>query len=150
MTSSNAGVLKLFKHVAQLPTKLQSVRSLGPFVVRMHRYIRGSAHDNAQIKSFSILNFVFMTRAAYLPQHAFRQCRINNSSKCSNYYWPRAFGDTAVLCVKFVFLYMREWILEFRCQRQTQKGNPIFYICCTDTLFAESKLNFSFRLRVCF
>jgi len=27
-------------------------------------------------------------------------CRINNSSKCSNCYGPRAFGDPAALCVK--------------------------------------------------
>jgi len=26
------------------------------------------------------------------------QCRINNSSKCSNCYGPRAFGGPAVFC----------------------------------------------------
>jgi len=35
------------------------------------------------------------------------QYRINNSSKCSNCYGPRAFGDPTVLCVKFVLYYMQ-------------------------------------------
>jgi len=39
------------------------------------------------------------------PSVKFIQCRINNSSNCSNCYGPRAFGSTALFCVKFVFYY---------------------------------------------
>ena len=42
------------------------------------------------------------------PLHvAPRQCRINNSSKCSNCYGPRAFGGSAVLCAEAVFYHAR-------------------------------------------
>jgi len=33
------------------------------------------------------------------------QCRINNSSKCSNCFRPRAFGGPAVFCDKLYLLY---------------------------------------------
>jgi len=33
------------------------------------------------------------------------QCRINNSSKCSNCYGPRAFGGPAVFCNKTCLLH---------------------------------------------
>jgi len=36
------------------------------------------------------------------PSRPPTQCRINNDSKCSNCYGPRAFGGPAVLRVKFV------------------------------------------------
>jgi len=32
------------------------------------------------------------------------QCRINNSSRCSNCYWPRALEGPAVFCIKFYLL----------------------------------------------
>jgi len=34
------------------------------------------------------------------------QCRINNSSKCSNCYGPRVFGGPAVFCNKSYLLYI--------------------------------------------
>ena len=71
------------------------------------------------------------------------QCQINNSSKCSNCYWPHAFGGLVVLRVKFVLYNMEGWVLELRCPRQTHLSFPVFYTCRTKTLFAESKLNFS-------
>jgi len=33
------------------------------------------------------------------------QCRINNSSKCSNCYGPRVFGGPAVFCNKTYLLH---------------------------------------------
>jgi len=69
------------------------------------------------------------------------QSRINNSSKCSNCYGPRAFGDPAVRCVKFFLLYVG-WILEFGFPRQTLRKGPTFYTRYTKALFTESKFNF--------
>ena len=56
------------------------------------------------------------------------QCRINNSSKCSNCYGLRTFGDPALICVKFVLLYMQGRILEFRCPRQTLRKGAIYIL----------------------
>jgi len=39
------------------------------------------------------------------PVFGLRQCRINNSSKCSNCYGPRAFGGPAVFCNKSCLLH---------------------------------------------
>jgi len=33
------------------------------------------------------------------------QCRMNNSSKCNNFYRPRAFGGPAVFCNKSYLLH---------------------------------------------
>jgi len=50
----------------------------------------------------------------------------------------------AILCVKFVLYYMQEWILELMPEAKCQKLGHIFCICCTEILFAGSKLNFRF------
>ena len=44
--------------------------------------------------------------ATYRPQFVscLRQCRINNSSKCSNCCIPRAFGGPAVLVLNLFFI----------------------------------------------
>jgi len=62
------------------------------------------------------------------PIHSWNQRRTNNSSKCSNCYGPHAFGDPAVLCVKFVLYYVQEWILEFRYLKQTLRKGTLSFI----------------------
>jgi len=78
------------------------------------------------------------------------QYRIDNSSKCSNSFGPRAFWGLAILYIEFVLNCMQGWILEFRCPMQTLKKGPIFSTCYTKTSFAESKFNLSFCLGICF
>jgi len=63
------------------------------------------------------------------------QCRINDNGKCSDRCGPR--GPCVIL---------NRWILEFRCQRQTL---PMYFTHGKQTLFAETKLNFSFCLGSC-
>jgi len=46
---------------------------------------------------------------------------------------------------------MQEWMPEFRFPKQTiRNGALYFYVCYSETLFAETKLNFSFCLAFCF
>ena len=85
---------------------------------------------------------------------------VNSSSKCSTSYGPRAFGGPAVLCVKPFHYFMqgvdiRFWVpntnfREVGYPMQTFGKWTLLYTCCTKSLFAESKLNFSFCLEICF
>ena len=59
------------------------------------------------------------------------QCRINNSSKCSNCYQPRAFGGPAVLCLKFVLYCMQRRILEFRQTFGKANSESILHMLCS-------------------
>ena len=73
---------------------------------------------------------------------AYEQRRINNNSKCSNCYGPRAFGDPAVLCVKFVLCDIQGYVVEFRqfsYPRKTLRKGALYFIHDAETLFAESK-----------
>ena len=70
---------------------------------------------------------------------AYEQCRINNGSKCSNCYGPRAFGGLAVLCVKFVLYDIQGCIVEFRCPRKTLRKGALYFAHDAVTLFTESK-----------
>ena len=76
-----------------------------------------------------------------------RSISVNNSSKCSNCYWPYAFGVLAVLCVKFVLCYMLGWILEIRCPRQTRRKQP-YVLHLLYNNFICWKLHFSFCLAI--
>jgi len=57
-----------------------------------------------------------------------------------------------VLCVKIVVYCMQGWMLESKCKANSPKGALYFthVIHHTETLFAESKLNFSFCMGICF
>jgi len=79
-----------------------------------------------------------------------QQCRINNSSKCSNCYGPRAFGGPAVLCIEFFVIICNGGYKKLGARGKLSERGPIFYTCYTKTLFAESKFNFSFCLGICF
>jgi len=77
------------------------------------------------------------------PLHvAPRQCRINNSSKCSNCYGPRAFGGPAVLCVKCVLYHMQRWISELSCPRQTLRKGALYFAHDIYKNVIRWKLNF--------
>jgi len=66
-----------------------------------------------------------------LPATQPQQFRINSSSKCSNCHGPLAFGDPAVLCVKFVLYYMQQWCilesLDFR-GKLSERGAYILHM----------------------
>jgi len=53
--------------------------------------------------------------------------RINSSSKCSNCYGPHAFGDPAVLCVKFVLYDIQGYRVEFRCPRKALRKGALYF-----------------------
>jgi len=98
-------------------------------------------------------SFAKLIAVALLAIHmsnCYNQCRISNNSKCRNCYGPRAFGGPGVLCVKFILYYTQGNILEFRCPRQTLRTGDLYFTHDTETLFAESKLNVSFCLGICF
>ena len=83
------------------------------------------------------------------------QSRINNSSKCSNFYVPHTFGVPAVFRVKFFFIICKGG---FKCRRKIFKkeAHVLHMLYFTHAipkfnfLKAESKLNFSFCLGICF
>ena len=63
---------------------------------------------NANFESLSrLLTNLYVDSAPNRIMYVAWQYRIKNSSKCSNCYRPRAFGDLTVLCVKFVLYYMQ-------------------------------------------
>jgi len=72
------------------------------------------------------------------------QCRINNSSKCGNYYGPHSSWGPAVLCVTLLFFICKGGYYNLGARGKLSQRGPIYCRCYTESLFAESKFNFSF------
>ena len=74
--------------------------------------------------------------ASAISANACEQCQINNSSKCSNCYGPRAFGGRAVHCLQCVLCYMQGWMLEFRCPRQILRKGTLYFTHAIQKLYS--------------
>jgi len=137
--------------------------------MKIYKNIRPLKRSNKKVRwryaAFKKQNKLFLSKASkvmanpawvnvYIPgyvmpdiQCMIRSISVNNSSKCSNCYWPYAFGVLAVLCVKFVLCYMLGWILEIRCPRQTRRKQP-YVLHLLYNNFICWKLHFSFCLAI--
>ena len=158
MRMVNCGCQAAFKNIVSHSTRVWCKCSW--IVIKRHRW--STEEHGSRRKSLSCRCMAMLQKAHHIikshkryptqcwaVQSVCAQCWINSSSKCSKSYGPRVLGALQSF-VSNVFVICKGGYYDLGAPGKPQKRGCKFCTCNTEASFAESKLNISFCLGMCF